>query len=236
VLTIAVTERASSLSRTGRAVRIAMSDTGIGMDRTTLERAFEPFFTTKAPGEGTGLGLSVVHGIVTAHGGTIDVSSEPGGGTTFVVILPGAVQDSASSETGAPPPAGPGPGPAHILVVDDEPEIVALFSRQLERLGYTAHGCPSPLEALERLAEHPLRYDLVMSDLAMPKMNGIELAERIRQSHDRIAIVLCSGRVSDEDRARARNAGVSGILEKPFESGQLAAMLAESLGGQAVNR
>ncbi len=216
----------------GRNAVLAVSDTGTGMDRATLERVFEPFFTTKPVGAGTGLGLAVVHGIVTGHGGNIDVSSEAGRGTTFRITLPGAGHDVARTASTEHPLGEPEPShrSAHVLVVDDEPELVGLLCRQLTRLGYTAQGCAGPSEALDRLRAGGPSIDVVVSDLAMPKMSGIELAEVIHHERPNLPIVLCSGRVTDEDRVRAQQAGVSEFLAKPFGSRQLATAMARSLG------
>ncbi len=228
-LTIDVT-RDTVPGRAGQGVCLTATDTGSGMDAATLERVFEPFFTTKPVGLGTGLGLSVVHGIVTAHGGTIEASSTLNGGTAIRITLPAAPTDAAPLPGAAPSrPAAPHRR-AHVLVVDDEPELVSLVCRQLERLGYSAQGCGGPAEALAVLAADTPHVDVVMSDLAMPKMTGIELAEQIRRDHADIAIVLCSGRVTEEDRERAERAGISEILAKPFASHQLAAVMERSLG------
>jgi PAS domain S-box-containing protein len=210
---------------------LTVSDTGSGMDAATLERVFEPFFTTKPAGIGTGLGLAVVHGIVTAHGGSIEASSTLNSGTAIRITLPAAAGDATPrpAVAAAAEPASPHRR-AHVLVVDDEPELVGLVCRQLARLGYSAQGCSGPAEALETLSADSPHIDVVMSDLAMPKMSGIELAERIRRDHADIAIVLCSGRVTEEDRERAGRAGISEILAKPFASHQLAAVMERSLG------
>ncbi|MGE0816218.1 MAG: ATP-binding protein [Vicinamibacterales bacterium] len=228
-LSIVLRRHRTDAAGTSPQVELEVADTGTGMDRATLERAFDPFFTTKSAGEGTGLGLAVVHGIVTAHGGAVEVASEPGRGTTIRVILPAARPGSAPrpAEVRAAAPARA----ASVLVVDDEPELVGIVCKQLARLGYDAVGCGGPLEALAALANR--RYDVVMSDLAMPKMSGIELAERIRRDHASVAIVLCSGRVTDEDRARAARAGVTEILSKPFARDDLAGAVARSLGPAA---
>jgi CheY-like chemotaxis protein len=229
VLTIDVTrDTASGRARPG--VCLTASDTGSGMDAATLERVFEPFFTTKPVGLGTGLGLSVVHGIVTAHGGTIEVSSTLDRGTAIRITLPAAATDAAPRPSAAPsePPAPH--RRAHVLVVDDEPELVGLVCRLLARLGYSAQGCGGPAEALAVLAADTPHVDVVMSDLAMPKMTGIELAERIRRDHADIAFVLCSGRITEEDRDRAERAGISEILAKPFVGHQLAAVMERALG------
>jgi PAS domain S-box-containing protein len=235
VLAIDVTrDPAPGAARAG--ICLTVSDTGSGMDATTLERVFEPFFTTKPVGVGTGLGLAVVHGIVTAHGGSIEASSTLDRGTTIRITLPAAADGTvprAAAETPSEEPASPHRR-AHVLVVDDEPELVGLVCRQLARLGYSAQGCAGPAEALETLSADSPHIDVVMSDLAMPKMTGIELAGRIRRDHADIAIVLCSGRVTEEDRERAERAGIAEILAKPFASHQLAAVMERSLGANGT--
>ncbi len=234
VLTIDVSrDPAAGVTRPG--ICLTVSDTGSGMDAATLERVFEPFFTTKPAGIGTGLGLAVVHGIVTAHGGSIEASSTLNRGTAIRITLPAAAGDVAPrpAPAAAAEPASPHRR-AHVLVVDDEPELVGLVCRQLARLGYSAQGCAGPAEALETLSVDSPHIDVVMSDLAMPKMTGIELAERIRRDHADIAIVLCSGRVTEEDRERAGRAGISEILAKPFASHQLAAVMERSLGAHGT--
>ena len=214
---------------------LTVSDTGSGMDTATLDRVFEPFFTTKPAGIGTGLGLAVVHGIVTAHGGSIEASSTLNAGTAIRITLPAAPSGATPRPADVPPAETASPHRrAHVLVVDDEPELVGLVCRQLARLGYSAQGCAGPAEALETLSADSPHIDVVMSDLAMPKMTGIELAEQIRRNRNDIAIVLCSGRVTEEDRERAGRAGISEILAKPFASHQLAAVMERSLGAHGT--
>ncbi|WP_291984339.1 ATP-binding protein [Luteitalea sp.] len=205
-----------------RRVELTVTDTGTGMNRQTMERAFEPFFTTKPVGTGTGLGLSMAHGIVTSHGGTIEISSQPGHGTAVHVSLPAATQT-----VGAPVPAAPGSGSARVLVVDDEPEIVEILTRQLTLMGYAVDGRNGPHEALDALGDASQPYAAVVSDLAMPTMTGLELAEAIRRLHPDVAFVLCSGRLTDADRERASALGVAGVLEKPFSGRRLAEVLGQ---------
>ncbi len=234
VLTIEVT-RDVTPGATRPGLCLTVSDTGSGMDAATLDRVFEPFFTTKPAGIGTGLGLAVVHGIVTAHGGSIEASSTLSLGTAIRITLPAAPPGATPRPADVPTaePASPHRR-AHVLVVDDEPELVGLVCRQLARLGYSAQGCAGPAEALETLSADSPHIDVVMSDLAMPKMTGIELAEQIRRNRNDIAIVLCSGRVTEEDRERAERAGISEILAKPFASHQLAAVMERSLGAHGT--
>ena len=212
-------------------VQISVSDTGTGMDRSTLNRIFEPFFTTKPVGAGTGLGMAVAHGVVTSLGGTIDVTSALGQGTTVEIILPAAPDGAApgpidlASATSMPRGRG-----QRILVVDDESEILDIACRQLITLGYEVTGSSSPLQALERVEADDSRYAILVTDLAMPHMDGIELATTIRRRNTAIKIVLCSGYVTDEVRDRAAQAGISAVLAKPFSMRQLAAVVARMLG------
>ena len=213
---------------------LEVSDTGVGMDRATLERVFEPFFTTKPVGIGTGLGLAVVHGIVTSHGGTIEAASAPGRGTTFRITLPPAGRAAVTPAAVSPRLPEPAHRAAHVLVVDDEPELVGLLCKQLARLGYSAQGCSGPEEALEALRGDGPAVDVVVSDLAMPRMSGIDLAEVIHHERPELPIVLCSGRVTDEDRSRAEQVGVHAFLGKPFATHQLADVMARSLGADGT--
>jgi PAS domain S-box-containing protein len=197
----------------GAYVRLAVTDTGTGMDRATVERAFDPFFSTKPTGAGTGLGLSVVHGIVKSHGGGITVESTLGVGTTFQVFLPAA----ANAERGLAAPAATasrGRG-EHILYVDDEAPLVTLASRILMRNGYLVTGHTNPAVALDDFRARADTFDAVVTDLAMPHMPGFELVEGLRAIRPDIPVVMTSGYVRDEDEAAATRLGVHAILLKP---------------------
>ena len=205
----------------GHFVRLAVSDTGCGIDPRIRERIFEPYFTTKPAGKGTGLGLSVVHGIVRHHGGFIRVESEPGLGTEIQVFLPAARPLATDAARPAAPVAIPH-GEGVVLFVDDEPALAEMGLQMLSCIGYTPEIRTSPLEALEAFRAHPRRYCAVVTDLSMPQMNGIQLARRLREIHPGIPVALCTG-FSDpgaEDRARA--AGVATFLYKPLTLADLA--------------
>jgi len=163
----------------GRYVQLSVSDTGCGMDRATLDHIFEPFFTTKGVGEGTGLGLAVVHGIMKSHDGGISVYSQPGEGTTFHLYFPALETEATAREIAAAPiPRGQG---EHILFVDDEEALARLGKKMLERLGYRVTMKTSALEAIAAVRDQPKPFDLVITDLTMPVMNGTKLGGQMLQ-------------------------------------------------------
>jgi two-component system cell cycle sensor histidine kinase/response regulator CckA len=163
--------------RPGRYVRLSLSDTGKGMDRATMNRIFEPFFTTKGPDEGTGLGLSVVHGIMRGHDGAITVYSQPGEGTTFHLYFPALSGEASAPETQATPiPQGKG---QRILVVDDEEPLAQLTQKILVRLGYVVETRTRAVEALDLVRARPDQFDLVITDMTMPGMSGIDLRNSV---------------------------------------------------------
>lgn len=220
-LTLRASTSGSSTALSPKTVVLEVIDTGTGMDATTAERAFEPFFTTKPVGAGTGLGLAVAHGIVIAHGGTIEITSRLGDGTTVCLTLPSFVGPSRPCPPAAPTPISKTQSPLRILIVDDEPEIVDVLTRQLALLGHRPEGRNGPYEALDAVREAATPYDLVISDLAMPSMSGLQLASRVREVSPATPFVLCSGRVTDDDRQQAAALGVAAIIDKPFSGRRL---------------
>jgi PAS domain S-box-containing protein len=198
----------------GPHLRLTVSDTGHGMTPDVLDRIFDPFFTTKGPGEGTGMGLSVVHGIVKSFGGTITVYSEPGKGSTFHVYLPIAddLKDEGETEEIEPLPTGN----ERILFIDDEQPLVEIGNKILARLGYEVITRTSSIEALELFRAQPDRFDLVITDMTMPNMTGVELAKKLMQMRHDIPIILCTGfsKVITEDKANAM--GIRELVMKPF--------------------
>ncbi|HEY5756868.1 MAG TPA: ATP-binding protein [Steroidobacter sp.] len=208
----------------GSYLRISVEDTGTGIPPELIERVFEPFFTTKGHGEGTGLGLSVVHGIVRGHRGAILVRSEPGAGTVFDLYFPAAERqavDAATTSTGAATAAGKG---ENVLYVDDEEQLVHLVTRMMERMGYNVTGMTRPAEAIDAVRADPQRFDLVLSDLGMPGMSGMDLAEALLQIRPELPIIITSGYVRAEDARRAEQIGVRDVVLKPntvAEIGQL---------------
>lgn len=197
----------------GRYVQLGVADTGSGMDAATVARIFEPFFTTKAPGEGTGLGLSVVHGIVQSHDGGIFVYSQPGEGTRFRIYLPehggeAMVEAEALDEL----PRGRG---ERVLYVEDEPQLALMGRQMLVRLGYTPEVRERPLEALALLRAQPAAFELLVTDLTMPEMTGLELARRARKIRPGLPVVLMSGYASTLSLEKLEGLGVGELLTKP---------------------
>ncbi len=212
--------------RPGPHVRLTVADTGRGMDAVTQERVFEPFFTTKAPGEGTGLGLSVVHGIVYSHHGAIRMSSEINRGTTFEIFLPAA---SAPLEERLEPSAVPRGHSERILFVDDEEPIMRVGELALRKLGYAVEAESQVLVALERLRSDPFAFRLVVSDQTMPVMTGVEFARRIHEFRSDLPVVLASGHSVAIAPERIQAAGVCEILSKPYTVEMLAAAVSRNL-------
>jgi CheY-like chemotaxis protein len=211
---------ASGALTPGRYARLSVSDNGCGMDRETLARIFDPFFTTKAAGEGTGLGLSVVHGIMKSHGGAVTVYSHPGAGSVFRLYFPAA---ESVVETGTVVPDSVlQTGDKHILYVDDEEALVVLARRALQRLGYTVTGSNDPQEALALFQAQPQEYNLVITDLYMPGMSGFDLARQLLSTRPDIAVVMTSGYIRPEEEEEARQVGVATVMQKPFNLTELA--------------
>jgi len=196
----------------GDAVKLTIADTGCGMNQATLGRIFDPFFTTKPPGQGTGLGLAVVHGIVRSHGGAIAVSSRLGEGTTFDIVLPALSRSPAAVI--APPSTQQGAGQSILLVDDDEMARTPL-TLLLKRLGYTVESMDEPVLALERFAAQPHAYDLVITDFAMPVLSGAELTRRIRATRPDIPVLLLSGFVDPTHQQSLDACEATLVLRKP---------------------
>jgi PAS domain S-box-containing protein len=211
----------------GRYVRLSIEDTGCGMPPDVLERIFDPFFTTKGPGEGTGLGLSVVHGIVKAHDGAIAVESRVGEGTAFRIYFP-ALLERQPSRARPRPTAATGQG-EHVLCVDDEPALVELLRDQLQTLGYRVSAYVSPLEALSDFLAHPLDFDVLLTDFTMPGMSGADLAERILKVRPDLPVVMATGYGHVVTEERVRELGVRPLLQKPFSMAVLGEAIQDAL-------
>jgi PAS domain S-box-containing protein len=208
--------------------RLTVADTGHGMDAKTLERIFEPFFTTKPVGQGTGLGLSVVHGIVQSHEGAIAVYSEPGRGTTFRLYFPGQTNGEILAEH-AGKNASQGRG-QKILLLDDEPALTASLKRQLERLNYQVTVSNSAREVIKWLRDNAARFDLVITDLTMPEMSGLEVAHELHALRPDLPVILASGFTADLKLETLKSAGIFEVLEKPASLTVLADALQRALG------
>jgi signal transduction histidine kinase/CheY-like chemotaxis protein len=217
----------------GRYIRLAVSDRGSGMDRPTMERIFEPFFTTKPAGQGTGLGLSTVHGIVVAHGGAVDVRSRLGEGTTFEIYFPQiegvaaegkAEQDRSIPE--APVPYGTGEA---ILVVDDDIPLVRLAEEMLAALGYEPVGFGRTPAALRAFRKDPERFDLVLTDEVMPEMTGTEFSAELHKIRPDVPVVLMTGYGRPLRPRQLRAAGICEVIRKPLLSAAVAQCLARHL-------
>jgi CheY-like chemotaxis protein len=215
----------------GRYVLIAVSDTGRGMDASTLAQIFEPFYTTKPLGEGTGLGLSTVHGIVKQHGGQVWVSSEVGVGTTVRVYLPAADRRAIvePSETGVPAKPAAQVRPAAVLVVEDEPSVRGLARRTLEAAGISVMEAENGRHAWDLLAVSAGPPGLVLADLMMPDMNGRELGEAIAREWPEVPVLYTSAYSGADMVARGMLPTDAPFLQKPFTSDELVGRVSELL-------
>ena len=216
----------------GPYVHLSVSDTGSGIPPAVLERMFDPFFTTKGIGDGTGLGLSLVHGIVADLGGAIDVTTQAGAGTTFTVWLPAAGETPRLlAEPVGELPQGNG---ETVMIVDDERSLVALAEETLAVLGYEPAGFDSSVAALQAFRAEPQRYDLVLTDETMPDLSGVELAREIRRLRPDLPIVLMSGYSGAQLTGRARAIGVAEVLRKPLVRRDIAEALGRALRSTVV--
>jgi CheY-like chemotaxis protein len=211
----------------GEYIVLGVADTGVGIPAQIAERIFDPFFTTKEAGSGTGLGLSLVHGIVTQLGGAIDVVSAIDKGSTFTIYLPRS-GDATYSEDIAEFALPRGHG-QRVLVVDDEEPLVELAARTLEELGYVAVGFTSSTAALAAFRADPQRFDAVITDERMPQVSGATLIKEVRDIRRSIPVVLMSGYVGGGLTGRARAAGADEVLKKPLLAHDLATSLARVL-------
>jgi PAS domain S-box-containing protein len=213
---------------TGEYVRIAVSDSGCGMDKETLGHIFEPFFTTKAAGTGTGLGLATVYGVVRQNNGFINVYSEPGHGATFEIYLPRYISSGTSARTEGTTGSSQ-PGHETILLVEDESSILELITIMLRRQGYTVLAANSPAEALRLGHQHAGNIDLLLSDVVMPEMNGRDLAKRLQAIIPNVKRLFMSGYTADVIAHHSViDEGVN-FIQKPFSTKELAAKVREVL-------
>jgi two-component system, cell cycle sensor histidine kinase and response regulator CckA len=203
----------------GNYVCLTVSDTGHGMDRETMEQIFDPFFTTKKSGEGTGMGLAVVKSIVENHGGAVEVHSQPEIGSIFEVFFPrSSIEPILEKKSTTRLPGGT----ERILIVDDEVYIVDMAREMLESLGYHIISTVSSPEALKWFDRSPDDFDLVITDQTMPRMTGMELAERMLNIRTDIAIILCTGYSEDIIPINAESPKIKSVIMKPFIIQELA--------------
>jgi CheY-like chemotaxis protein len=193
---------------------LTVSDTGCGIQKEILDKIFDPYFTTKGKSKGTGLGLSVVHGIVKGYGGDIHIKSEPGKGTEVCVYLPiieskiekGATHSIESIQGGT----------EKILLVDDEEAIVRMEQQMLKQLGYQVTTRTGSIDALEAFKANPDRYDLIITDMTMPNMTGIQLAQEIKKIRPEIPIIICTGFSDQINEEKCKAMGIQGYVMKPI--------------------
>jgi signal transduction histidine kinase/CheY-like chemotaxis protein len=206
----------------GPYVRVAVSDTGTGMDAQTLQRIFEPFFTTRQVGQGTGLGLSVVHGVMRSHQGAIDVQSTPGQGSTFSLYFPAVASvDTAQAATETIANTSPAGQGQRVLYVDDDEALVFLVRRVLTRKGFAVSTFTNPQEALQWLREDPQRVDLLVTDYNMPGYSGVELLRDVKAFRANLPVALASGYVTPEIEHNALAHGAAALIHKPNDVSEL---------------
>jgi nitrogen-specific signal transduction histidine kinase/CheY-like chemotaxis protein len=210
----------------GRYVNLKVSDTGHGISTTEMDRIFDPYFTTKEVGKGTGMGLAVVHGIVKSHEGAISVESEYGKGTLFSIFFP-VIEKKAVPET--EPVEELPTGSERILWIDDEEAILFAGRHRLERLGYRVETLQDPVKALELFRSDPNRFDLLITDMTMPKMTGDLLAQEILKIRPGMPIILSTGFNEKIDEKKARALGVRQYIEKPLNKRILAQVVRRTL-------
>ena len=215
----------------GAYVRLTVSDTGVGMDAKTRAKVFEPFFTTKPVGEGTGLGLAMVYGIVKQSGGYVWVESAPGKGSTFRIFLPRAPQGGDASQV-SPAVLVPARGAETVLLVEDEDAVRGLARRVLQRQGYRVIEARNGREALEAADAHAGEIHLLLTDAVMPELGGLELVTALRARRPGLRVLVVSGYSSDDAERRGRAASGVAFLQKPFTMHQLASVVRAVIDGE----
>jgi CheY-like chemotaxis protein len=216
----------------GSYVKLTIKDTGHGMAPDIVNRIFDPYFTTKEKGDGTGLGLATVHGIVKNHGGSILVESAPGSGSAFHVYLPHA---NAVQLPNRETPAHLLPkGCERILLIDDEDELVIVGRDMLQHLGYQVVKATSGQEALAIFRKKPEQFDMVLTDMTMPDMTGDTLSRELLKIRPDIPVILCTGYSEKIDAVEARQIGIRAFVLKPLTLGQLAQTVREVLDGNRL--
>lgn len=217
----------------GKYMRLSVSDTGSGIEPGVISRIFEPFFSTKKPSEGTGLGLSTVHGIVTGYGGAVTVRSAVGKGSVFEIYLP---QMAAEIPVESAIEGLPGAGSERILFVDDDPDLSQMVGMMLHQLGYRVDAFTNSLAAFEAFCANPDSYDLVIVDQIMPHLMGVELAKRILQTRPGFPVFLLTGYSEGITPEQARELGIREFIMKPFSTRELGGLIRKTLDAVAARR
>ena len=231
-LTVAVRPEPSPAGGAGRveAVWLEVRDDGVGMPPEVRRRCLEPYFTTKDVGQGTGMGLALVHGLVTGLGGRLDIDSAPGRGTAVAIRLPAVGRERIAARPAPRRTMTPAPRPGRIMIVEDEPAILDLVTTVLARAGYRPRGFGDPREALACFREAPAAWDLVLTDQTMPALTGADLTRELLALRPDLPIVICSGYSATLSEDDAHAIGVREYLQKPLEVDALTAVLARVLG------
>ncbi len=212
----------------GEYIKLEVSDTGIGMKKKELEKAFEPYFTTKKPGQGTGLGLALVHAIVDEHDGFLDIDSKPGIGTSFYIYFP-RVKKNIDHKTFQTSQTDQYQGNETILIVDDEESIRATCSASLKSFGYDVDTCANGEDGLTKFKRNVEKYDLVITDLAMPGITGDKLVEELLKLKPALPIILWTGYSDDVTKHKANDLGIRKMVQKPVSNNELIVLLREIL-------
>ncbi len=213
----------------GDYAKVAVSDTGPGIDSQIIDRIFDPYFTTKEIGKGSGMGLAVVHGIVKNLGGFVFIDSEPGGGTTFSILLPLTTEKSeAVTEATEDLPMGN----ETILFVDDEKSLVYMTQEMLAHLGYQVTAEINPIDALAIFQLNPDQFDLVITDMTMPQMTGVAFSEKLLAIRKDLPIIICTGHSALVDEENAKELGLAAYIMKPVNMSELAQTIRKVLDGR----
>ncbi|THB79207.1 MAG: response regulator [Desulfobacteraceae bacterium] len=216
--------------RPGSYLKLMVTDNGSGIDPDISDRIFDPYFTTKDVGKGTGMGLAVVHGIIKNHNGHIFVDSEPGKGATFTILFP--VLDQGSSRPDPTPEDGDAnlSGKGHILFVDDEISLAELSKKIIESMGYTVEQYSNPRDALAVFRHSPERFDLLISDMTMPVMSGLDLANQIKEIRSDLPVIICTGHSSAINEEQSAEAGIDAFALKPITRSEIGHLIKGVLG------
>jgi len=217
----------------GKYVQLTVADTGTGMSQGVIDRIFDPYFTTKEEGKGTGLGLAVIHGIVKSHEGHIRVDSEPGKGTKFHVYLPVIEAFEEKTQVKTQPFQK---GNEHVLLVDDQKDVVDIEQQLLEAIGYQVTSKTSGVDALDAFRANPDSFDLVITDMTMPNITGDRLARELKKTRPDIPVILCTGFSEAMSKEKAAALEINGFLRKPVMMKDLSREIRKVLDSKECTR